>query len=426
MTASSLDKARLAPLLEVPLAQRIFTALAKAEGEARFVGGIVRDALTGMAFGADADLDMAMTLPPDLATTVLTDAGLRVLPPGIDHGTITVFDRRDDRRKVELTTLRQDMDTDGRHAVVSFGQDWATDAARRDFTFNSIYLAADGTLFDPFDGRADLAAGRVRFIGTAAARIEEDHLRILRFFRFQARFGAGAPDPDAMAAITAARTRLDGISGERIAKELAGLLALGPSRGLSALVAAGVDQVILPRGFDLTRFERLAALDTALEASGEGDRPLAAAYTALTDDHEGLAARLKSSGKLRGEMAYLAAEMPMIARFGQDDWAQYAWAEKPAGAMSLAMLGWRYAVQAVAMGGEADPAVMARLMRWTAPEFPLQGRDLMALGVAPGAGMGAMLKAAEKQWVKSGFTLTRDELLMEIRAKKLDAGAAKS
>ena len=420
MTASLHETARLAALLKLELPQRIFTTIADAGGEARFVGGVVRDALTARGVETSGekitDLDMAMTLTPDAATTVLTAAGLRVLPTGIDHGTITVFDRRDDRVKVELTTLRQDLDTDGRHAVVEFSQDWAADAARRDFTFNSMYLAADGTLFDPFDGRADLAAGRVRFIGDAATRLKEDYLRMLRFFRFQARFGTTAPDPMALSAIADAKPHLARISGERIARELAGLVAPGPSSGLMAMVDTGVDKMIVTEGFWLARFEKLSAIGH--------DVPLAAAYTALVDDHDALARRLKSSGKLRAEMAYLAAQM--TGRFSTEDWPQKAWAEQPAGAIAPMMLAWRYAVQMVKAGAALEQNMFDRLMAWQAPEFPLQGRHLMALGVAPGAEMGMMLKNAEAQWVDSGFALSREDLLAGIGTKKLDAGGAKS
>ena len=189
-------------------------ALWAALPEARMVGGAVRDWLAGCAV---ADVDFAVPLPPETVMARARAAGLKVIPTGIAHGTVTVMTPD---HSFEVTSLRRDVETDGRHAVVAFVDDWELDASRRDFTINAMSAAQDGTVFDYFGGREDLAAGRVRFVGTAAARIEEDYLRIFRFFRFFARYGRGAPDADAVAAITRLRDGAKSLSAERVWSEL--------------------------------------------------------------------------------------------------------------------------------------------------------------------------------------------------------------
>ncbi|MEC8181260.1 MAG: CCA tRNA nucleotidyltransferase, partial [Pseudomonadota bacterium] len=228
---------RLAPpaWLTAPASVAIFDALAAAGGTARFVGGAVRNLLRGAPV---SDLDMAVDLPPEAVLKALRKAGLKAIATGLAHGTVTALTGE---RRYEITSLRQDVATDGRHAVVAYGQDWAVDAARRDFTMNALYLDRDGALFDPVGGRADAEAGRVRFIGAPATRLAEDILRLLRFYRLHAAFGAGPPDPAGRAACRAAAGDLPRLSGERVADEMIKLLA-APAAA-TALAAMAEDEI---------------------------------------------------------------------------------------------------------------------------------------------------------------------------------------
>ena len=216
--------------------------------EARVVGGAVRDALAGRPI---TDIDLATPRTPEQVTKALQEAGIRVVPTGIDHGTVTAVLGE---RSFEITTLRRDVETDGRHAVVAFTDDWRTDAARRDFTINAMSMARDGEVFDYFGGIADLRAGIVRFVGDPATRIAEDHLRILRYFRFFARYSAGPADAAALAAIRAGASGLGKLSAERVWSELSRILAVPDPRAAVALMAdLGVMDAVLPEGADAAR-----------------------------------------------------------------------------------------------------------------------------------------------------------------------------
>ncbi|MBV9554475.1 MAG: CCA tRNA nucleotidyltransferase, partial [Alphaproteobacteria bacterium] len=223
------------PWLDERPVRRLLTALAAAGIDARFVGGCVRDALLGIAGG---DIDVATPARPEAVLAALAAAHIRAVPTGLPHGTVTAVIAP---RHFEITTLRRDVETDGRHARVAFDAGWAEDAARRDFTINALYLAPDGALFDPVGGRVDLAARRVRFVGDPASRIAEDVLRILRYYRFEARFGAGAGDAAARAACRVAAKTLPALSAERVWRELSGLLSLPePLRALRLMHEDGV------------------------------------------------------------------------------------------------------------------------------------------------------------------------------------------
>ena len=408
----AVDHARLQVILNLSLGQQIVQVIRKAGGEARFVGGIVRDALIGRDLSAPHDIDMAMTLAPDVAQQLLQDAGLKVIPTGIDHGTITVLDRQHPQQKVELTTLRADLDTDGRHATVAFTADWHGDAARRDFTINSLYLDAEGRFFDPFGGEDDLMSGRVRFIGDAGQRIAEDYLRILRFFRFQAVFGQGEPDEDALQAIRANAHHLHVISGERQAMELAKLLPLGASKGLKALVETGVDRIITPSGFQIDALAVMASLPRPL--------PLAACYAALVaaDSLSALQDRLRLPIKLRKQMLAMAKPFAHDVTVSDQSWEQAAWREQSAitgGGFSIGeALAWRYGVIESRQTRRVSEAVFNRLHDWQPPVFPLRGADLKASGMTTGEAMGAALDRLEDLWVESHFTLSRDDLLARL------------
>ena len=250
-----LDPARVEWMREASTL-RLMGVLAKDGGDARFVGGVVRNTLLGLAV---KDIDIATPLPPDEVMRRLKRANIRAVPTGIDHGTITAIV---DGRPFEVTTLRRDVSTDGRHATVTYTTDWREDAARRDFTINALYASADGEIFDYHGGFADLAQGRVRFIGDARARIREDYLRILRLFRFHAWYGKGDIDPDALNAVAHEKAGLAKLSGERIQQEFLRLLeAANPVAVLRIMAANGILAEILPGTLDIARLEHLRAID---------------------------------------------------------------------------------------------------------------------------------------------------------------------
>lgn len=393
-----------ASLLALPLPRRIIDVIAAAGGEARFVGGVVRDSLLGADASCFEDIDMATTLLPDQASQVLKQAGLRVVPTGIDHGTVTVFNPAEPMPVVELTTLRQDIRTDGRHAEVQFGTDWREDAQRRDFTINAMYLRRDGDVFDPFNGRGDLAVGKVRFVGTPRQRIAEDYLRILRFFRFQARFGKEAPDAEAMAAITELAPHLDRVSGERIAQEIFGILRTRSAPGLAALIHAGVDRVITAPGFHLNGYDQLLALDPAVD--------LMTCLSYLLEDGAAAAVgdRLRLSRRQQRYLGYMEEPVDGASLEGAD-WQQAAWWQLKQHQAEPAELACRYARRALKEQGRLDVLAYARLKRWTCPELPVRGQDIRDQGVPTGMAIGRMLAHLEQAWVASGFRLSRAEML---------------
>src|SRR5258708_11554569 len=243
------------PWLDESAVGRLLTALGAVNSEARFVGGCVRDALLGLEIG---DIDVATPAVPDAVMAALKKAKIRAIPTGLAHGTVTAVIPP---RHFEITTLRRDVETYGRRAKVAFDAGWDEDAARRDFTINAIYLAPDGTIFDPVGGQADLAAHRVRFVGDAATRIAEDVPRILRYYRFEARFGDGDGDPDARAACRAAADKLPALSAQRVWRELHRLLATpDPVRALRLMEQDGVLAVLLPEAKYVGPLERLVRL----------------------------------------------------------------------------------------------------------------------------------------------------------------------
>lgn len=361
---------------------------------ARIVGGAVRDALAGRPV---ADVDLATPEPPDIVARRLADAGLRAAPTGLDHGTVTAVSGG---RGFEVTTLRRDIATDGRHAQVAWTGDWREDAARRDFTVNAMSMLPDGQVFDYFGGADDLAAGRVRFVGDAARRVAEDYLRVLRFFRFQARYGLGAPDAEAIAAVREGAPGLAQLSPERVWSELKRILAApDPSGSVRLMERLGVLAQALPEGADP---DRLAAL----VAAGAPADPLLRLAALLTGDGEALADRLRFSGEERATLGALRAGA--VPGPECDDAAlRRLLADEPA----QALIG-----RAWLAGGDAPgwPAVRARLARMTRPVFPLAGRDALARGAAPGPRVGQALAAVREWWREGGCVADRDSCLAEL------------
>ncbi|NJC06711.1 poly(A) polymerase [Sphingomonas kaistensis] len=356
-----------------------FTALG--EGQARLVGGAVRDGLLGIAV---SDVDVATMLSPYEVMRRCGAAGIKTIPTGIAHGTVTAVSAGE---TLEITTLRADLATDGRHATVGFTDDWREDAARRDFTINALYFdPATGEVHDYFGGLPDLAAHRVRFIGEPLQRIAEDHLRILRFFRFTARFGSQV-DADGLAACAARANDLMALSRERIADEWLKLLALpDPVATVALMLGHGLLAPVLPEiGGDGS--ERLAPLVGAERTAKLAPDPLRRFAALLPQDPlvaEKVAARLKLSNKARKRLA--SAAVPYAG-------------EHP---RALAYrIGVAEAQDRLLLGGAVDAA--AALEGWSPPRLPVGGGQLIARGLTPGPAVARTLKTIEDQWVNEGF-----------------------
>ncbi len=408
---------RLAPQdwMELPATRRVMAALAAAGGEdcARFVGGCVRDTLLGRvpAGGLGLDIDIATPLLPAEVVAALEAAGLRAVPTGIAHGTVTAVAQG---RPFEITTLRRDVETDGRRAVVAFTADWNEDAARRDFRLNALYAAPEGRLFDPTgEGVADALAGRVVFVGDAVTRIREDYLRILRFFRFAAWYGSGPLDAAGLAACAALKTGIAGLSAERIGKELLKLLAApDPRAALEAMAETGVLAACAP-GLPadppaLAAFHRLAALETADEPADALLR-LAALLPPHQETLLAAARRMRLPNAQRDRL--LEARAPR---------AQAA-VETPADRRRLVReLGATAAFDRARLARAADdaspawPQVEALARSWTPPAFPVSGADARRAGFAAGPALGAALRTLEAQWVAADFALDREALLARL------------
>jgi len=349
-----------------------------------------------------SDIDIATTAQPDEVVRRATADGLKTVPTGIDHGTVTLVVGG---MPFEVTTLRRDVETFGRKAKVAFGRDWKVDAERRDFTMNALSISLDGTVHDYVDGLADLRAHRVRFIGEPARRIAEDYLRILRFFRFHASYAHGPPDPAGLHACIAARDGLRTLSRERVRAELMKLL-LAPFAvpTLAVMVEAGFAAPLLGGVALLASFANMIKVEEAAAVAPDAVRRLGALGVFIAEDVE----------RLRERLRLFNAEYERLAAMA-DRWWRVSPALGEAGARALlyrlgpvayvdrALIAWTRAPQ-----GAADPAWhdLATLpMRWTAPRFPLKSAHLLARGVAKGPALGAAMRAAEDSWIAAEFPL---------------------
>ena len=391
---------RLAALLARPEVAAVLTMLCRDGEAARLVGGAVRNALLGEPV---ADIDIATTALPEEVMRRARAAGLKPVPTGLAHGTVTVVAAG---VPVEVTTLRRDLETDGRHAVVAFGRDFREDALRRDFTINALGLDADGGLHDYAGGLADLAARRLRFIGEASQRIAEDYLRILRFFRFHARYGAGAPDPEGLAACIAGRAGLAGLSRERVrAETLKLLVAPGAVATLQAMTGAGLLMPVIGRVPRLTRFAAIA------EEPGEGVHPafrLAALAVATLEDAEALRVHLRLSNEEAERIAAIAGALEALSgRAALPEIAAIRMA-----ATRLGRDGTAAALVLIGAGGRETGRVetlIAALAR--TPPFLPKGKDVLALGVPPGPEVGRTLAAARSAWIAADCPAGREAQL---------------
>ncbi len=373
--------------------------------EARIVGGAVRNALLGLPL--PGDIDIATTALPDEVIRRATAAGFRPVPTGIEHGTVTVVV---DGVPFEVTTLRQDVETYGRRAKVVFGRDWRLDAQRRDFTINALFVSRDGSVHDYVNGRADLVARRVRFIGDPTTRIAEDHLRILRFFRFHATYGEGALDQEGFAASIRARDRIATLSRERVHMELTKLL-IAPRAGptLAAMSDAGILGPVLGGVPMVASFCRMVAIEAAAGLAPDACRRLGALAVLVVEDAERLSQRLRLSN----------AESERLVSMAQAWWRVPPTANERALRALLYRLGELHFGDRVSLAWSraraevADADWLQALMlpqRWARPTFPLKAADFIARGVARGPELGKALAAAEEAWIAEDFPLEASTL----------------
>ena len=360
--------------------KRLLNALDARQGTARFVGGAVRDLLLGEKPG---DLDLATTLQPDEVVRRLEAAGIKAVPTGIEHGTVTAVSSG---TVVEVTTLRSDVSTDGRRATVAFTDDWAEDAGRRDFTINALYANPyNGELFDYFGGLDDLKSRTVRFIGEPLQRIAEDHLRILRYFRFHARYGHGSPDPHALEACVDRANDLMALSRERIADELLKLFALDdPTPTVRLMVERGLFAPVVPEVSDVDRLGRLVAAERTGRIRPDPLRRLAAMLPPEPQTAERIGARLKLSNKAKKRLSSAAdQDLGLNPR-------------------ALAYrIGVEGAVDRLLLSGQ--PAEARTISKWSPPRLPIGGGDIIARGVPEGPEVARTLRRIEDAWVAAGF-----------------------
>ena len=394
--------------------QAVMEALAAGGVEARFVGGVVRDTLLGLPIGGPdgrTDIDIATPAPPERVAELLENRGIKVVPTGLAHGTVTAIPPSPPGtppRHFEITTLRHDVETFGRHARVAFGADWAADAARRDLTINAIFLSRDGALDDPTGGIADLRARHIRFVGDPATRIAEDVLRILRYYRFEARFGTGYGDEQARAACRDQAYLLPNLSAERVAQEITRLLeAADPIAALGMMAEDGVLPVIMPEARRLDRLQRLIALEPGLDAL----RRLAALVDVDAKGAVALAERLRFSNAWRDRLRDLAPPWPLDAK-----------ADNPSQRRALYRLGAsRYRDLALLQAAEGPvnrwrlAELLALARDWTSPVFPLTGHEVTALGIPPGPRVGALLGAVERWWEAADFAPDHIQCLEQLK-----------
>lgn len=397
--------------------QEVFALLNADDGEARVAGGAVRNSLMGRDV---ADVDIATTLLPIDVVERAKAAGMKPVPTGIEHGTVTIVNKG---ATFEVTTLREDIDTDGRHAEVRFGKDWQKDADRRDLTINGLYADVDGLVIDLVGGLADIETANVRFIGNAEQRIEEDYLRVLRFFRFFAQYGKGRPDAEGLRASARAVSKLSQLSAERIWKEMRLLFSADdPSRSLLWMRTTGVLTAIFPETekWGIDSIGPLMETRAAMHWENDPMLLLEAIIPPDVDRVGELASRLKMSGADRDRLKHWAktpkfafdmAETALDRQIYRGSWSGV----KDVLSLSLVSARSRAEADDAAMIESAGfTKLLARAEKWVEPKFPLSGKDLMALGVSAGKEMGDQLTKLEELWIESNFNLSKSDLLAKL------------
>ena len=407
------------PWFSAPALTRVFNLLNADGGEARVVGGAVRNSLMGLPV---ADIDMATTLLPDEVVARAKKAGIKSVPTGNDHGTVTLVI---EGAPFEVTTLRRDVETDGRRAEVAFGSDWKVDAERRDLTINALYANAKGEVIDLVGGLPDIEKRHVRFIGNAAERVAEDYLRVLRFFRFFAHYGSGRPDADGLRACAQARSKLGTLSAERVWSEMKKLLsARDPGRALLWMRQAGVLSEILPES-EKWGIDAISALVAAEQAFGWQPEPLLRLAAIVPPDVERLEAMAKRLRLSKTEAAFFSAwaKAPRLPAVIADTAFARLLYRHGSNGLDTSL---RLALAASRQKSENDPAQLAETGRlwglhgktqnWQKPVFPLTGADVLAAGIAAGPRVGEVLGMLEDQWVEGNFNADRATLVARLQS----------
>jgi poly(A) polymerase len=412
-----MDRLDPQPWMIAPETATVMAALAAAGGEARFVGGCVRDALLGRPV---SDIDIATHEPPERVMNLLKRARIKAVPTGIKHGTVTAVVAH---KHFEITTLRRDVETYGRRAKVEYTNDWAADAARRDFTMNAIFCAPDGALYDPFGGLADLRARRVRFVGEAEARIREDVLRLLRFFRFQAHYGASPPDAAALSACRKLAFLLPTLSGERVAGETLKLLRAPDPAGVIELMRDdGVLTHYLPEAANIGRLRALVTLEGAapreLVTRADPIRRLAALLDGSIESAAAVAGRLRFSNVERDRLVGLADGGALTPDLAAPARHRLIYRLGGARFRDRVLIAWAGEIGRGAPGDRRAGDDWLELLRagaWEAPRFPLKGRDAVKLGVAPGPDVGRLIEQVEEWWIADDFRADRTACLEKLK-----------
>ena len=402
-----------------PALVRVLALLNGDGGEGRVAGGAVRNSLMGLPV---ADVDIATTLRPEVVVERAKAAGIKAVPTGIEHGTVTLVI---DGTPFEVTTLRRDVATNGRHAEVAFGTDWQMDAERRDLTINALYATEDGTVIDLVNGLPDIESRTVRFIGDAATRIAEDHLRILRFFRFFALYGSGRPDAEGLKACARAKDTLGRLSAERVWSETKKLLgAPDPGRALLWMRQAGVLTEILPETekWGIDAIPGLIDAEKAFDWKPDALLRLASMVPADRERLKKLAERLRLSKAEAATLDYWAAAPEIAPKLAETAFDRLLYRNGPQGLtmrLKLALAGARARglgdPEALAFAGLCQ-RLLARAEKWQKPSFPLTGADVLAAGVPAGPRVGAALSAIEDDWVAGNFHEGRAKLLARLEA----------
>ncbi len=400
-----------------PDVMAVMRALTAGGSIVRFVGGCVRDAVVGRPV---RDIDIATPDKPDRVVRLIEDAGIRAIPTGIEHGTVTAVVGKS---HFEITSLRHDVETYGRRARVAFTDDWVADAARRDFTINALFADPDGTIYDPTGGLADLKIGRVRFVGEPERRIDEDALRILRFFRFHAHYGRGEIDAAGMAACRSRAEKVAILPGERVCGELLRLLeAPDPAVAIDLMREAGVLRLLLPEAGPSRRLSALVRIETE---RGECVplRRLAALLDTDGDGVERVAGRLRLSNRQRARLVGMVVPAAGITEnMSKKACRRAIYLDGAETFRDLVYLAWadRIASDRGVVGGDGGgaavfAAMLALAETWKAPKFPLRGRDALGLGLAPGAEVGRLLKRVEQWWIDGDFRADRDAAMAHLK-----------
>ena len=399
--------------LETASTYAVMAALNSEGAEARFVGGAVRNSLLGEDV---SDIDIASTTEPSDTLARLRRAGIKTLPTGIAHGTVTAITPE---RHFEITTLRRDVQTDGRRAKVVYGSNWEEDARRRDFTFNALYADKNGTLYDPLNGYADVMAKRICFIGDARTRIREDYLRILRFFRFHAIYG-GVFDTTALEACIAERDGLLTLSGERMRQELFRLLlAQNVIRALEVMMEAGILRVILPEATMMTRLSGLTGLQRNAGALPDALLRFGALITDDARARQTVAARFKLSNSERERLLAMTSPTKLEEVFSPQDGRRMIYEAGVQAYKDRLALAWAEDKTGKSSSHWRELAALAQ--EWEIPRFPISGADLKEFGVSEGPRMGTLLAIIESEWIAGDFMQDRATLL-DIIKKHLQSG----